>query len=231
MLASKPSRFRLNIRMGGAFQSLRTAWLVIGTFATLVAVLILPVPAADAATTTLFANLTGALEVPATGSSGTGNATVVLDTTLNTIQVNVTFSGLLSTTTASHIHCCLPSPFLTGVNVMVATTIPTFPGFPLGVTSGTYVSTTFNLLDSTTYNPAFITATGGTIAGAETALVTALLAGETYLNIHTNAFPGGEIRGFLVTPLPAALPLFATGLGALGLLGWRRKRKNAAIAV
>ena len=27
-------------------------------------------------------------------------------------------------------------------------------------------------------------------------------------------------------PLPAALPLFATGLGALGLLGWRRKRKN-----
>jgi hypothetical protein len=30
------------------------------------------------------------------------------------------------------------------------------------------------------------------------------------------------------TPLPAALPLFATGLGALGLLGWRRKRKNAA---
>jgi len=32
------------------------------------------------------------------------------------------------------------------------------------------------------------------------------------------------------TPLPAALPLFATGLGALGLLGWRRKRKNAAIA-
>jgi hypothetical protein len=30
------------------------------------------------------------------------------------------------------------------------------------------------------------------------------------------------------TPLPAALPLFATGLGALGLLGWRRKRKAAA---
>ena len=30
------------------------------------------------------------------------------------------------------------------------------------------------------------------------------------------------------TPLPAALPLFATGLGALGLLGWRSKRKAAA---
>jgi len=33
-----------------------------------------------------------------------------------------------------------------------------------------------------------------------------------------------------VTPLPAALPLFVTGLGALGLLGWRRKRKAAALA-
>ena len=32
------------------------------------------------------------------------------------------------------------------------------------------------------------------------------------------------------TPLPAALPLFATGLGALGLLGWRRKRKAALAA-
>ncbi len=34
----------------------------------------------------------------------------------------------------------------------------------------------------------------------------------------------------LATPLPAALPLFASGLGALGLLGWRRKRKAAPLA-
>jgi CHRD domain len=233
MLASKPSRFRLNIRMGGAFQSLRTAWLVIGTFATLVAVLILPVPAADAATTTLFANLTGALEVPPTGSPGTGTATILLDTTLNTMQVNVAFSGLGSGTTASHIHCCLASPFLTGVSVMVATTTPTFPGFPLGVTAGTY-SMTFNLLDPATYNPAFITSgfnPGGTVQSAEAVFVAALLAGETYLNIHTTQFGGGEIRGFLApVPLPAALPLFATGLGALGMLGWRRKRKAQAAA-
>jgi hypothetical protein len=31
------------------------------------------------------------------------------------------------------------------------------------------------------------------------------------------------------TPLPAALPLFAAGLGGLGLLGWRRKRKAQAV--
>jgi hypothetical protein len=44
-----------------------------------------------------------------------------------------------------------------------------------------------------------------------------------------------ELTSFTVTPvsatpLPAALPLFASGLGALGLLGWRRKRKNVALA-
>jgi hypothetical protein len=31
-----------------------------------------------------------------------------------------------------------------------------------------------------------------------------------------------------VTPLPSALPLFASGVGILGLLGWRRKRKKVA---
>jgi hypothetical protein len=30
-------------------------------------------------------------------------------------------------------------------------------------------------------------------------------------------------------PLPGALPLFATGLGALGFLGWRSKRKTQAV--
>jgi hypothetical protein len=33
---------------------------------------------------------------------------------------------------------------------------------------------------------------------------------------------------FTPVPLPAALPLFASGLAGLGLLGWRRKRKAAA---
>jgi hypothetical protein len=32
------------------------------------------------------------------------------------------------------------------------------------------------------------------------------------------------------TPLAPAFPLFATGLGGLGLLGWRRKRKAQAVA-
>jgi len=42
----------------------------------------------------------------------------------------------------------------------------------------------------------------------------------------TNAYAHLRVND---TPLPAALPLFATGLGALGLLGWRRKKKAAAL--
>jgi len=42
------------------------------------------------------------------------------------------------------------------------------------------------------------------------------------------AVTSGEVTA--ATPLPAALPLFATGLGAIGLLGWRRKRKAGAAA-
>ena len=40
----------------------------------------------------------------------------------------------------------------------------------------------------------------------------------------------GEVVEPVASAPPGALPLFATGLGALGLLGWRRKRKAQAVA-
>jgi hypothetical protein len=49
----------------------------------------------------------------------------------------------------------------------------------------------------------------------------------SYDNEQVNAF--GTIASALApTPLPAALPLFAGGLGALGFIGWRKKRRAAA---
>jgi hypothetical protein len=141
------------------------------------------------------ATLNGANQNPVVNTPGTGTATVTWNTATNMMSVDVTFSGLTTSTTAAHIHCCITPPG----NVGVATTVPTFPGFPLGVTAGTY-SRTFDMTAPGSYNPAFVTAHGGTTAGAAAALLAALQAGQAYLNIHTTMFPGGEIRGFLQQP-------------------------------
>ena len=45
-----------------------------------------------------------------------------------------------------------------------------------------------------------------------------------------STLPTTDLIGTAVTPLPAALPLFATGLGVMGLFGWRRKKKAAIAA-
>jgi hypothetical protein len=146
------------------------------------------------------------------------------------MEVKVQFSGLVAGTVASHIHAATSAP-LTG-NAIVATTTPTFPGFPLGVTSGTY-DQTFDLTALTTYNAAFVTAHGGTVTGAEAALIAALNAQEAYLNIHTTQFPGGEIRGFLVQVPEATSTASLLGIAMLLVLvsaGLTPPRRVSAIA-
>ena len=155
-------------------------------------------PAAWAAPITYSSNLSGLNEAPPNASAGTGLALVTIDTVAHTLSVDVSFSGLSGLVTASHIHCCTASP-LTGT-AGVATMVPTFLGFPSGVTSGSY-SHTFDLTMTPSFNPAFVTLHGGSLSSAETDLAAGMAAGRAYLNIHTNAFPGGEIRGFL-TPVP-----------------------------
>jgi hypothetical protein len=186
----------------------------------LAAAMLVAAPLAHANLIHFHVNLSGANEVPPSGSLGTGAADLELDTTAQTLAGHIVFSGLTGITTASHIHCCLASPFLAGVNVGVATVVPAFPGFPIGVTSGTD-DFLLHLDSATAYNPAFVTLQGG-LANAETAFIAGLIAGETYLNIHTNVFPGGEIRGFV--PEPMTTSLLVLGLAAAGFVSRRRRR-------
>ena len=141
-----------------------------------------------------WVSLSGPAEVPPNNSPGTGKAIITIDAVANTMRVKTTFSGLLAGVTASHIH---GATAVAGAGTAgVATAVPTFPGFPSGVTAGSY-DQTFNMLLASSYNPSYVTNNGGTSASAWIALRAAISAGKAYLNIHSTMFPGGEIRGFL----------------------------------
>ena len=161
------------------------------------------------------ANLDGPSEAPPNASPGTGFGRLSIDPLDHTFRIEAAFTGLTGTVTLAHIHGPTASPLSGTAGVM--TQLPTFSGFPAGVTSGTY-DMTFDMTLASTWNPAFVTANGGSPAGAEAAFVAAVADGRTYLNIHTTAFGGGEIRGFLV-PEPTTLLL----LPMAGMLLLRRR--------
>jgi hypothetical protein len=165
--------------------------------------------AADAAVTTYVATLDGPSEFPPNASPGTGFSIVDVDPVAHTMRVRIDFSGLVGTTTNCHIHGPTAVAFAGAAGV--ATTTPTFPGFPSGVTAGTY-DHTFDMTLASSFNAAFITANGGTPASAEAALVAAMADGKAYVNVHSSSFGGGEIRGFLT---PGATPTRAATWGRI----------------
>jgi hypothetical protein len=178
---------------------------------------------------TFTASLSGAAESPPNASPGTGLTFVTIDDVAHTLRVVVDFQGLLGTVTASHIHVINgPGDANTADTVgPVATTTPTFTGFPLNVTAGSY-DQTFDTLAAATYRALFITDSGGFVETAEAALFAGIASGRAYLNIHSSFAPGGEIRGFLTqVPEPATLGLLLSGLVVLGV-GSRRRRQTAA---
>lgn len=186
----------------------------------LASLLVSAVIGAQAGVSEYSVSLNGANEAPANASLGTGLGRVLYDDIAHTLKLEVAFSGLTGNVTASHIHAATASPF-TGT-AGVATTTPTFAGFPLGATFGVYTNT-LDLTLAGSFNSAYVTANGGTLGTAEVALKTAMDTGRAYLNIHSTFAPGGEIRGFLTSvPEPTTAGLFA--LGALALARQVRRK-------
>jgi len=82
---------------------------------------------ASAATTKFSATLTAAAEVPPGTSTGSGAATVSLDTTTHEITYDVTFSGFASEVAAAHIH----GPAEAGKNAGVVVPLGNNPTSPI----------------------------------------------------------------------------------------------------
>ena len=160
----------------------------------------------------------GTLEVPPNASTATGSATITIDTIAQTLTVNEMFSGLLGgPASTGDIHCCAGEGVAAGIAIPLV-------GFPI-TTSGTY-SWQFDLTSAATYTSAFLISSGGTAFTAESDLITNMLNGLTYTNIHDTTFPAGEIRGQLTQaiPEPGTAPLCGACLLALTLCGTRRRR-------
>lgn len=134
------------------------------------------------AQTTYVCALTGAAEVPPSGSTATGSATVVLNAAQTQLSISANFQNLVGTYSASHIH----GPAAVGVN---------------GSIRWGFVGTAAGWVFSNGNHDGVLTNFIGTpVTPAD---VANLNAGLFYVNIHSSTKPGGELRGQLaVQPVP-----------------------------
>lgn len=159
-------------------------------------------------------------EVP--GATGTGTLRMEYDEDDHSLFIDADWSGLSGITTTAHIHCCT-AVANTGTAGVALATNGVLPGFPLGISAGSYTRT-IDLSLTTSYGGSFLNGSGGTAAGAEARLISNLTSGKAYFNIHSSTFQGGEIRAFVtVVPEPQTYALMFAGLASLGLLAQRRR--------
>jgi hypothetical protein len=114
--------------------------------------------------------MTGAQETPAVNTSATGTVDAEYNRLTKTLSYKFSFSGLTDTTTAAHIHGLAEA----GVPAAVVQSFSPWPKVKAGSYTGTL------LVD------------GVKITEAD------LLASRYYINVHSKAFPNGEIRGQLI---------------------------------
>ncbi len=122
--------------------------------------------------------------------TGNGSFTATLDTVTNVFSYTGTFTGLTSNANNGHIH----GPFTVGGTATTAGVILNFNTLAGGTFVGFGTATSGSISGTVTLNAA--TQISATVNGDS--LKKLLLAGQTYVNIHTTTNPGGEIRAQLI---------------------------------
>lgn len=134
------------------------------------------------------AELRGANETPPNSSTAFGSSLVTFDSVNNTLAFEVNSSGIASPS-ASHIHrgaAATPGPVIINFATSAA-------GFQGGRVTG---SGAISALQSSSFLPSDLTA-----------LASASTANGYYVNLHSTAFPAGEIRGQLVPAQEVDIPV------------------------
>jgi hypothetical protein len=152
---------------------------------------------ASAAILTFQANLDGLQEVPPNAGPGFGQAVLTLDTVSGLVTITSgTYQDLLGGATAVTLNDAAPG-FNGPISFILTLDTP-------GAATGTF--------------------SGGGIVTNPVTVVADMIATNTYINIRSQVFPGGEIRGQLyVVPEPSSLLLACAGIFGLFLMRQRRK--------
>ena len=138
------------------------------------------------------ATLTGYEEVPVVSTVATGEFVGMINPDDQSIDYQLTYSGLQGTVTQAHIHVAQLS--VNGSIVIWLCQTATNPG-PAGTPTCTPGSGTFTGTITAANVVAGATASQQLAAGELAEVIAAIRAGAAYANVHTNLSPGGEIRG------------------------------------
>ena len=148
------------------------------------AALLAAAPSSEAETMQFKAELKGSSQVPPSQTSGIGTLTATYDSVANRLSWKGSYSGLSGPATAAHIH----GPAAVGTNARLV--------FWISESVGQCSQGECKLNSDTKVQPLTSPFEGSvTLTDTQTA---ELIGGMYYVNIHTNAYPRGEIRGQLL---------------------------------
>jgi hypothetical protein len=151
---------------------------------------------------TIRARLTGSEEVPVVSTAARGDFRGRIDRGAQTIAFELTYSGLQGTVTQAHIHVAQPN-----VNGVIVIWLCDSDSNPSPLDSTPACTSPDGKFTGTITDADVVVAAAASGAqfpqqiesGEIEEVIAAMRAGNTYVNVHTNLSPGGEIRGQIRT--------------------------------